>query len=90
MNGKIENVDEIVKIVMENEDVSEAIRQAVMDKNLEMLKKQFAYEKGMKKGELKGSKAEKKQMAKKMKADNLPIDTIMKYTELSKNEIEKL
>jgi predicted transposase/invertase (TIGR01784 family) len=50
MNGKIENVDEIVKIVMENEDVSEAIRQAVMDKNLEMLKKQFAYEKGMKKG----------------------------------------
>jgi predicted transposase/invertase (TIGR01784 family) len=53
-----------------------------LDENLDFLKRQKAY--------LDGSKAEKIQMAKKMKADKLPIDTIIKYTELTKEEIEKL
>jgi hypothetical protein len=39
MNDKIYDVDEIVKIVMENDDVSDALYNAVMDRNLEMLKK---------------------------------------------------
>jgi predicted transposase/invertase (TIGR01784 family) len=61
-----------------------------MDKNLEMLKKQFAYEKGMTKGIAKGEKASNRKMAKKMKAKNKPIEEIMEFTELTKEEIEKL
>jgi predicted transposase/invertase (TIGR01784 family) len=82
MNDKIYDVDEIVKIVMENDDVSDALYNAVMDRNLEMLKKRKAYEDGC--------KEEKITMAKKMLEENMSIEIIMKITGLTKEEIENI
>jgi predicted transposase/invertase (TIGR01784 family) len=82
MNEKIKNVDEIVKIVMENEEVSNALDDAILEKNLRQLIGARGYENG--------EKASKIQIAKKMKAKNKPIEEIMEFTELSKEEIEKL
>jgi predicted transposase/invertase (TIGR01784 family) len=106
MNDKIYDVDEIVKIVMENDDVSDALYNAVMDRNLEMLKKRKAYEdgievgvkqgieqgieKGIEKGKEQGSKEKQIEMAKKMLEENMSIEIIMKITGLTKEEIENL
>jgi predicted transposase/invertase (TIGR01784 family) len=79
MNEKIKDVDEIVKIVMENDDVSEAIREAVMQKNLEHLIARRGYENGIEKGKI--------EMIKKMLADNKDIEEIMKYTGFTKEKI---
>lgn len=53
-----------------------------------MLRK--AEEAGVRRGIKEGIKEEKIKAARKMKEDNLPIDTIIKYTNLTKEEIEKL
>ena len=45
---------------------------------------------GIKIGEEKGKNEEKKETAKKMLEDGLPIETISKYTGLMKKEIERL
>ena len=37
-----------------------------------------------------GQKIEKKKIAKLMKQNNCPIDDIVKYTKLTKEEVEKL
>lgn len=47
-------------------------------------------EKGMAKGMEKGRSTERLDMARRMKADKLPPETIAKYTQLSIEEIEKL
>lgn len=47
-------------------------------------------EKGMEKGLEKGHEEEKKQIARKMKSDGLPVDIISKYTGLSVEEIERI
>lgn len=78
MNDKIENVDEIVKIVMENEDVQEALRYAVLDKNKEMLIKQ------------RGMEEAHKETAKKMKNKGKAVEEIIEFTGLTKAEIEEL
>jgi predicted transposase/invertase (TIGR01784 family) len=90
MNDKIYDVDEIVKIVMENDDVSDALYNAVMDRNLEMLKKRKAYEDGMEVGEKKGGREQQLEIAKKMLNKNKPIEEIIEFTGLTKEEIEKL
>ena len=41
-------------------------------------------------GQKDGKKNEKIEIAKKMKKDNVDIETIIKYTNLTKEEIEKL
>ena len=41
-------------------------------------------------GLAKGKKEEKLAVARKMKEDGLTVDIIMKYTDLTKEEIEKL
>ena len=46
--------------------------------------------KGEKKGLIKGEKKKAIDVAQKMKADGLPVETIAKYTELSPEQIEKL
>jgi hypothetical protein len=74
MNEKAYDVEKIVKIVMENDDVSDALYNAVMDRNLEMLKKRRTYE----------------EVAKKMKDKNEPIEKIVEFTGLDKEDIEKL
>jgi predicted transposase/invertase (TIGR01784 family) len=45
---------------------------------------------GEKKGLIKGEKKKAIDVAQKMKADGLPVETIAKYTELSPEQIEKL
>ena len=45
---------------------------------------------GLKKGESIGLKNGKKEIAKKMKAKNMPIEEIMELTGLSKEEIEEI
>lgn len=45
---------------------------------------------GMEKGLEKGLEKGKFEIARNMKADKLPIETIMKYTDLSAEEIEVL
>ncbi|HBJ77051.1 MAG TPA: hypothetical protein DDY68_04445, partial [Porphyromonadaceae bacterium] len=45
---------------------------------------------GMKEGEKKGKREESLLIAQNMKKDGLPMDIIMKYTNLSKEDIEKL
>ena len=60
--------------------------------------RQLGYEKGIEEGKKEGKEEGKregieegiKKVAKMMKDDNYPIDKIMKYTKLSKEEIEKL
>jgi predicted transposase/invertase (TIGR01784 family) len=106
MNDKIYDVDEIVKIVMENDDVSDALYNAVMDRNLEMLKKRKAYEdgievgvkqgieqgieKGIEQGKEQGSKENQIKIAKKMLNKNKPIEEIIEFTGLTKEEIENI
>ena len=41
-------------------------------------------------GRKEGNKEAKKEMAKRMKEDNIDIDIIVKYTRLTKEEIEKI
>jgi predicted transposase/invertase (TIGR01784 family) len=86
MNEDINEINEIVEKVLASEDIQMEIMNRKLDAHLEFLKRQKAFEDGVEEG----SKDEKIQMAKKMKADKLPIDTIIKYTELTKEEIEKL
>ena len=47
-------------------------------------------EKGIEQGIEKGIEQEKRMLAKKMKEDNVDIEKIIKYTGLTKEEIEKL
>ncbi|MDQ1354698.1 MAG: hypothetical protein QG657_5007 [Acidobacteriota bacterium] len=50
----------------------------------------IARKKGISDGRVKGIKENKLETAKKMLRDNLPIDTIAKYTGLAKDEIRPL
>ena len=47
-------------------------------------------EKELKNGITKGEKKEKVQIAKKMLKEKVPVEIIEKFTELSKEEIEKI
>ena len=69
------------KRVWDNQAVMEAALDAATEK---------ATAQGMAKGMAKGMAEEKIAMAKEMLADNEPIDKIVKYTKLSREEIEKL
>ena len=47
-------------------------------------------ERGLQKGRVEGKIEEKLEIAKELKKDNMPIELIVKYTNLSIEEIEKL
>ncbi len=49
-----------------------------------------SFKKGKKEGIKEGKEKEKIENAKKMKAEKIPIETIIKITELTREEIEKL
>ena len=51
---------------------------------------QFDYNSGMKKARDEGRTEEKIEVARNMKADGEPVEKIMRYTGLTKEEIEKL
>ena len=54
------------------------------------LEKNLAKRNGLAKGKKVGKREEKLAVAKKMKEDGLTVDIIMKYTDITKEEIEKL
>jgi predicted transposase/invertase (TIGR01784 family) len=82
MNEDINEINEIVEKVLASEDIQMEIMNRKLDAHLDFLKRQKAFEDG--------GKEKQMQMAKKMKAKNKPIEEIMEFTELSKEEIEKL
>ncbi len=100
------NEMEVQEIMNENKEIEEAvvvIKEMTEDEKLERLAflrqkaimdEKAIYAAGLDKGELrgkeKGIKQEKIETAKKMKAKNMDINTIMEITELTKEEIEKL
>lgn len=94
MNRSIEEINKIVDIVLSDEDVQDELNRRILDKNLEDLKKKKAFEDGEKCGEKRGEKRGKREksieIAKKLLAENINIETIINVTELTKEEIERL
>lgn len=100
------NEGEVQEIMNENKEIEEAvvvIKEMTEDEKLERLAmlrqkaimdEKAIYAAGLDKGELRGKEKGKREkqieIAKKMKAKNMDIDTIMEITELTKEEIEKL
>ena len=98
--------EEVKKIMDENEGVKKAKEKLeeisqdeimqrindwkVMGEYREFTKEKRAKEEGIQKGKKEGKRAEKMEIAKKMKKENADIEFIMKVTELSKEEIENL
>lgn len=100
------NEVEVQEIMKENKEIEEAvveIREMSEDEKLERLAflrekaimdEKAIYAAGLDKGEIRGKEEGKKEkqleVAKKMKAKDIDIDTIIEITELTKEEIEKL
>ena len=82
MNEKIRDVDAMAKKILEDEELMNAIDRIEMAMIDENLKLQYAYENGEKEKSLK--------IAKAMKKANKPIEVIIQFTGLSKEEVEKL
>ena len=82
MNEKIRDVDAMAKKILEDEELMNAIDRIEMAMIDENLKLQYAYENGEKEKSLK--------IAKAMKKANKPIEEIIQFTGLSKEEVEKL
>ena len=60
------------------------------EKYIQNTEKNIARREGLKEGLAEGQKVEKESIAKKLLEANYPIDGIIKITDLSKEEIEKL
>lgn len=95
-NEEDEKLEETIKAIQEAEKKYEELcqdeharyiaelRQKYIEETVSV--RQLGYEKGMEKGKGEGIK----KVAKLMKDNKCSIDDIMKYTKLSKEEIEKL
>lgn len=94
MNRSIEEVNEIARIAMTDKDVRNAMLDMALKEDLENLKAEYNYKKGKtegeEKGERNGAKKNSIEIARKMKAKNKPIDEIIEFTGITKEEIEKL
>ena len=73
------------KYIFERQGIEEAGFDKGMAKGIEQ-----GIEKGIEQGIEKGIEQEKRMLAQKMKEDNVDIKKIIKYTGLTKEEIEKL
>ncbi len=73
------------KYIFERQGIEEAGFDKGMAKGLEE-----GIEKGIEQGIKKGIEQEKRMLAQKLKEDNVDIEKIIKYTGLTKEEIEKL
>ena len=89
----MENADESIKKAKE---VLDEISEDEHEQYLAHLREKYIFEiqgieeAGFDKGMAKGIEQEKRMLAKKMKEDNVDIKKIIKYTGLTKEEIEKL
>lgn len=86
MNRSIEEINKIVDIVLEDKDVYDELNRRIFEKYDEMIKLHYAEEKGMEKGMEKGII----EIAKKMLEKNKPIEEIIEFTGLTKEELEKI
>lgn len=93
----MENADESIKKAKE---VLDEISEDEHEQYLAHLREKYIFErqgieeagfdKGMAKGIEKGIEQEKRMLAQKLKEDNVDIEKIIKYTGLTKEEIEEL
>ena len=85
----MENADESIKKAKE---VLDEISEDEHEQYLAHLREKYIFEiQGIEEaGFYKGSKSKQIEIAKKMKEDNVDIKAIMKYTGLTKEEIEKI
>ena len=94
------SLDEIEKIDVEvnyeymsaeedNRKIENSIKYYARIEGIEEGKKEGKIE-GIKEGKIEGMKENSIEIAKKMKSDNIPLEDIMKYTNLTIEEIEKL
>ena len=60
------------------------------EKYIQNTEKNIARREGLKEGLAEGKKVEKESIAKKLLEANYPIDEIIKITDLSKEEVEKI
>ena len=82
MKRSIEEIDEIVKIVMEDKDVNDELNRRIFNEYDKRAALRYAEEKGERKNKI--------EMAKKMLEKGKSIEEIMEFTELSKEEIENI
>jgi predicted transposase/invertase (TIGR01784 family) len=94
MNENKKEVNEIVEKVLASEDIQQELMYRRLDANLDFLKRQRAYENGVEEGKKQGieegSKEKQLEMAKKMLNKNEPIEKIIEFTGLTKEEIENI
>ena len=89
----MENADESIKKAKE---VLDEISEDEHEQYLAHLREKYIFERqgieeaGFDKGLAQGSKNEKYEIAKKLKQNNIDIEIIIKCTDLTKEEIEKL
>jgi predicted transposase/invertase (TIGR01784 family) len=82
MNDDIEETERIIKRVMEDEDLRYEIMRREFDAYDKWDRENYAKKQGIEEGKI--------EIAKKMIADNKDIQEIIKYTELSEDEVKKL
>lgn len=86
MNRSIEEINEIARIAMTDKDV----RETMLAMALQQDKENLIYAKGKEEGETNGENKKSLEIAKKMKDAGEPIEKIIDFTGLTKEEIEKL
>ena len=86
MKRSIEEIDEIVKIVMEDKDVNDELNRRIFNE----YDKRAALRHAEEVGEEKGERKNKIEMAKLMLKDKKPIEEIQKYTGLNEEEIKNI
>ena len=86
MKRSIEEIDEIVKAVLEDKDVNDELNRRIYNQYDKLAALQYAEEKGEEKGE----KKSRIEMAKLMLKDGKDIEEIQKYTGLTKEELEDI
>ena len=82
MKRSIEEIDEIVKAVLEDKDVNDELNRRIYRQYDKLAALQYAEEKGRKKTQI--------EMAKKMLEKGKPIEEIIEFTELSEEEIKEI
>jgi predicted transposase/invertase (TIGR01784 family) len=82
MNDDIEETERIIKRVMEDEDLRYEIMRREFDAYDKWDRENYAKKQGIEEGKI--------EIAKKMIADNKDIQEIIKYTELSEDEVKNL
>ena len=82
MKRSIEEIDEIVKAVLEDKDVNDELNRRIYRQYDKLAALQYAEEKGERKNKI--------EIAKKMLEKGKPIEEIIEFTELSEEEIKEI